>query len=245
MSATVPAPAVESAGLTRGVRAALPFVIPTVAIGMSFGVLAEPVTGAVAAIAMSFIVFAGAAQFAAVSVLAAGGGVATAVTAGLLINARFLPMGLAAAPALRGGPLRRAAEGQAVVDASWALANRGDGTFDRGLLLGATIPQAAAWWSGTVLGVLGGAALGDPEALGLDAVFPAFYLALLAAEMRSRSAATSALLGAAIALSLVPVAPPGVPVLAAAAAALLGLRRMRAAPRSGDRELIAPGNEVS
>ena len=217
----------RSGNLMAGVRAGLPFVVPTIAIGMSYGVLAEPVLGAAAAIAMSFLVFAGAAQFAAVSVLAAGGGLAAAVGAGLLINARFLPMGLAAAPALKGGPARRAAEGQAVVDASWAIANRGDGTFDRELLLGATLTQALSWWAGTIIGVLGGAALGDPQALGLDAMFPAFYLALLAEEMRDRSALTTALLAAAIALCLVPIAPPGVPVLAASVAALLGLRRRR------------------
>jgi 4-azaleucine resistance transporter AzlC len=217
----------RSGTLMAGVRAGLPFVVPTVAIGMSYGVLAEPVLGPAAAIAMSFLVFAGAAQFAAVSVLAAGGGLAAAVGAGLLINARFLPMGLAVAPALKGGPARRAVEGQAVVDASWAIANRGDGTFDRELLFGATLTQALSWWAGTIIGVLGGAALGDPQALGLDAMFPAFYLALLAEEMRDRSALTSALLGAAIALCLVPFAPPGVPVLAASVAALLGLRRRR------------------
>jgi predicted branched-subunit amino acid permease len=60
-------------------------------------------------------------------------------------------------------------------------------------------------------------------------VFPAFYLALLAEELRNRSAAACALLGAAIALTLVPIAPPGVPVLAASAAALLGVRRRRRA----------------
>jgi branched chain amino acid efflux pump len=211
----------------RGVKAALPFVIPTLAVGMSYGVLAEPVMGAAAAIAMSFLVFAGAAQFASVSALAAGGGVAAAVSAGLLVNARFLPMGVAAATAFKGGPLRRAAEGQAVVDASWALANRGDGRFDRELLLGATIPQALAWWTGTIVGTLGGAALGDPETLGLDVIFPTFYLALLVEELRDRSAVTSALLGAAIAFCLIPIAPPGVPVVAAAAAALLGVRRRR------------------
>ena len=211
----------------RGIRAGLPFLLPTLAIGTSFGVLAEPVMGAVAAIVMSVIVYAGAAQFAAVSVLVAGGGVAAAVSAGLLINGRFLPMGVAVAPALKGGPLRRAAEGQTVVDASWAIANRGDGTFDREVLIGATIPQAVGWWSGTAIGAFAGSALGDPQALGLDAIFPAFYLALLAEELRDRAALTTALLGAAIALSLVPVAPPGVPVLAAAAAALIGLRRRR------------------
>jgi 4-azaleucine resistance transporter AzlC len=214
----------EARTIKDGVKAGLPFTLPALAIGMSFGVLAEPVMGAAAAIAMSFLVFAGAAQFASVGILAAGGSLASAVSAGLLINSRFLPMGLALAPALRGGPLRRAAESQAMVDASWALANRGDGTFDREIMLGATIPQAICWWGGTVIGVLAGSLLGDPEALGLDAMFPAFYLALLAEEMSDRAALSSALLGAAIALCLVPFAPPGIPVVAASAAALLGLR---------------------
>ena len=116
--------------LSDGIKAALPFVLPTLAIGMSFGVLAEPVMGAWAAIAMSILVFGGAAQFGSVSILAAGGGLASAVSAGLLINTRFLPMGFAVAPALKGGPFRRAVEAQTMVDASWAIANRGDGTFE-------------------------------------------------------------------------------------------------------------------
>jgi 4-azaleucine resistance transporter AzlC len=212
------------ARMKQGIKAGLAFTIPTLALGASFGVLAEPVMGAGAAIAMSVLVFAGAAQFASVTVLAAGGTIASAVSAGLLLNTRFLPMGLALAPSLRGGPLRRAAEAQAMVDASWALANRGDGRFDRELMLGATIPQALCWWSGTAIGALAGSLIGDPEALGLDAMFPAFYLALLVGEMDLRTTLPSALLGAAIALSLVPFTPPGIPVVAAAAASLLGLR---------------------
>ncbi len=211
--------------MKEGFKAGLAFTIPTLALGASFGVLAEPVMGATAAILMSIFVFAGAAQFGSVTVLAAGGGVASAVSAGLLINTRFLPMGLAMAPALRGGPLRRAAEAQAMIDASWALAQRGDGGFDREMMLGATIPQAACWWAGTAIGALGGSLIGDPRALGLDAMFPAFYLALLVYEMDLRVTGTSALLGAAIALCLVPIAPPGIPVVAASAAALLGLRQ--------------------
>jgi 4-azaleucine resistance transporter AzlC len=210
--------------MKEGFKAGLAFTIPTLALGASFGVLAEPVMGATAAIVMSVVVFGGAAQFASVTVLAAGGTVASAVSAGLLINSRFLPMGLALAPALRGGPLRRAAEAQAMVDASWALAQRGDGRFDRDLMLGATIPQAVSWWVGTAIGAFGGSLIGDPAALGLDAMFPAFYLALLVGEMDLRTTLPSALLGAAIALCLVPIAPPGIPVVAASAAALLGLR---------------------
>ena len=131
-------------------------------VAVSFGVLARPVMGAAPAVVMSIVVFAGAAQFASLSVLAAGGTAGAAVVAGLLMNARFLPMGFAAAPSLRGGSLARAAQGQAVVDASWALASRRDGTFDRGLLLGATIPQAFAWISGTIVGVFAGSSLAHP-----------------------------------------------------------------------------------
>jgi len=211
-------------GIGAGVRAALPFVLPTLLLGASFGVLAEPVMGTIAPIVMSVVVFSGGAQFAALSVLAAGGATGAAIGAALLMNARWLPMGFAIGPSLPGGPRFRALQSQAIVDASFAIASRGDGTFDRGLLVGATLPQASSWIAGTVLGVLFGSALGDPTRLGLDAVFPAFYLALVVEEVGSRRAVAAALLGAAITVALMPVAPVGVPVIAASAAALIGLR---------------------
>jgi predicted branched-subunit amino acid permease len=140
-----------------------------------------------------------------------------------MLNARFLPMGVAAAPALHGRPLRRALEGQAIVDASWAIAVRAQGGFDRELMLGATVPQYPAWVGGTVLGVLGGEVLGDPSTLGLDAIFPAFFLGLLAAELGRPRALAAALMGGAIALALTPFLPPGLPVLLASAASLIAL----------------------
>jgi predicted branched-subunit amino acid permease len=208
-----------------GLRAGIGFGLAALVLGVSFGVLAEPLMGPVAPIVMSAVVFAGASQFGATAVLAAGGDAASAIATGTMLNARFLPMGVAAAPALRGRPLRRAAEGQALVDASWALAVRAEGGFDRELMLGATIPQYPAWVGGTVIGVLGGDALGDPMTLGLDAIFPAFFLGLLAAELGRPHAVAAALLGGAIALALTPVLPPGLPVLLASAAALIGRRR--------------------
>src|SRR5215217_2425878 len=211
--------------LGAGVRAGLPFVLPTLALGVSFGVLAEPVMGEIAPIVMSIVVFAGAAQFAALSVLAAAGGAGAAILAGLLMNARFLPMGFAIAPSLRGRAVKRAAQGQAVVDASWAIAHRSDGTFDRGVLLGATIPQAVGWMGGTAIGVLAGSSLADPEKFGIDAIFPAFYLALLWEEGGSRRGLAAALVGGAITLSLMSFVPAGLAVIAASLAALIGLRR--------------------
>jgi 4-azaleucine resistance transporter AzlC len=211
-------------GIRAGVRAALPLVLPTLLLGVSFGVLAKPVMGAVAPIVMSVVIFSGGAQFAALSVLASGGAMGAALAAGLLMNARWMPMGFAVGPSLPGGARARALQAQAIVDPSFAMASRGDGTFDRGLLVGATMPQAAAWISGTVIGVLAGDALGDPARFGLDAIFPAFYLTLLVEEAGSRRAVVAALAGAAITVALMPVAPAGVPVIAASLAALVGLR---------------------
>ena len=183
----------EHSNVSAGVRAGLPLLLPTLALGVSFGVLARPVMGPAAPIAMSILVFSGAAQFAALSVLAAGGGALAAITAGMLLNARWLPMGFAIGPSLRGGPLARAAQGLTIVDASFVIASRGDGSFDRGLLMGATAVQGVAWVSGTVIGVLAGPVLGDPSSLGLDAIFVAFYLALLFEEARSRRAIVAGL----------------------------------------------------
>lgn len=211
-----------------GARAGLPFALATLVLGISFGVLARSLGwGVVAPVVFSVITFSGSAQFAVAAVLGAGGGVFAAVGAAVLLNARFLPMGVAVAPYLKGGPFRRALEGQTVVDASWALASRGGGRFEREFMMGATAPQVAAWIGGTVIGVAAGDIVGDAQRLGLDAIFPAFFLALLVEEFRSggKRSLAAAVIAAVLAITLVPFAPPGVPVIAACAAALLGLKR--------------------
>jgi 4-azaleucine resistance transporter AzlC len=196
--------------------------------GVSFGVLARSAGfDPLAAVVMSAITFAGSAQFAAISVLGAGGTLAAAIGAALLLNARYGPMGLAAAPAFEGRPARRLLESQLVVDEAWALSiveEERERRFDRRILVGAGVLLYAAWVVGTTVGVIAGAALGDPEALGLDAAFPALFLALLVGQLGSRRAAAAALAGGAIALALIPLAPAGVPIIAATAACLIGLR---------------------
>jgi 4-azaleucine resistance transporter AzlC len=194
------------------------------AISLSFGVLARPVLGPVAPIVMSILVFSGAAQFGALAVLLAGGGTAAAIVAGVLLNARYLAMGVALAPSLQGRALSRAAFALTTVDSSWAAASRGDGTFDPWYMVGVSIPQYAGWVLGTIVGVLIGSRLGDPNALGLDALFPAFFIALLFEEARGRRRLVAAGGGAGIALVLSPIVPAGLPILAAAAAAVAASR---------------------
>lgn len=227
---------IEHPSFRTGFRAGVPFAVAGFVLAISFGLLAEPVMGPVAPIVMSAIVFAGSAQFAALAVLAAGGGVVAAVAAGVLLNARYIPMGIALAPSLDGGPLRRALIGQGMIDFSWAAAAREGGNFDWRFMLGATTPAYPSWVGGTVVGVLAGDLIGDPETLGLDAIFPAFFLALLLSGETSggRRAIVAALLGAAIALALVPWAPPGLPVIAACLAALIGLDKAARQREAGE-----------
>src|SRR3712207_2261369 len=175
-----------SEGYLAGVRAGLPFAFVAGVVAVSFGVLAHSLGwGVLAPIVFSAITFSVAAQFAVAAVLGAGGGVFAAIAGAVLLKARFLPMGMGVAPFLKGGPSRRALEGQTILHTSWALASRGGGRFDREFMIGATVPQYVAWVVGTVVGVLANVVVGDVERLGLDVIFPAFFLALLMRELRS------------------------------------------------------------
>ena len=199
--------------------AATPIAIAVFVFGISFGVLAVAARiPGWAVVLMSILVFAGSAQFAAVGVIAAGGGVLSAVMAGALLNVRYLATGIASAPSLPGGRWRRALLGQLIVDESFAMgmAAGEQGRPDRQTLLLTGSVLYTVWVIGTLLGTLVGPILGDPKRLGLDAAFPALFTALLWPMLAGRHAIRCAVAGALVALALAPFAPPGIPLAAAA-----------------------------
>jgi 4-azaleucine resistance transporter AzlC len=210
----------------EGARAALAVAATVWFFGASFGLVARAAgMGALAPLVMSATTFAGSAQFAVSSILGAGSGAAAAIAAAVLLNARYAPISISVASLFHGPLLRRLAESQLIVDESWALSSRGDGRFDRRVLIGAGLLLYASWVTGTAVGVFVGRALGDPKDLGLDGAFPALFLALLVPQLQGRRAVAAATTSAVIALLLIPFTPPGVPIVAASAACLLGLRR--------------------
>jgi len=202
---------------------AAPIALAVFVFAVSFGVLA--ITARIpgwAAVLMSALVFAGSAQFAALGVLTAGGGIVTAMLTGGLLNLRYIATGIAVARSLPGGPLRRALIGQLVVDESYAMAAAAGepGRPDRRTLLVTGASLYAVWVLGTLVGTLLGPVLGDPRRLGLDAAFPALFTALLWPMLSARHAVRCAIGGALVALALAPFTPPGVPL---AGAAVVGL----------------------
>ena len=130
----------------------------------------------------------------------------------MLLNARYVPLSLAVASIFPGSRSAGSLESQLIVDESWALAGR-SGRFEYAVLIGVGLMLYVLWVGGTVVGTVVGD-LFDPEAIGLDAAFPALFLALLAPYLRRRRALVVALAAAAITLVLLPVAPPGVPIVA-------------------------------
>jgi 4-azaleucine resistance transporter AzlC len=215
---------VESSRIRDGVRAALPLALAPLLFGASFGLLAiDAGLGRLGAVVMSATTFAGSAQFAAATILDDGGGAAAAIVAALLLNARYVPLSVAVAAIFPGSRGRRLLEAQLIVDESWALSGR-SGRFDYGVLAGAGILLYVLWVGGTALGTVAGDLL-DPDAIGLDAAFPALFLALLAPYLRDRRALLVAGVAGAITLALLPFAPAGVPIVVASLACLLGFRR--------------------
>jgi predicted branched-subunit amino acid permease len=200
--------------------------------GVSFGVLAVAAGLSPAqACVMSTLMFTGASQLAVVGVLAGGGGALAAFGPAIMLAVRNAAYGLSLAPILPRRLRDRALASQLVIDESTAMARAHDDPGEaRRAFLATGVSVWVCWNAGTLAGALLGGGLGNPRTLGLDAMFPAAFVALLAPQLRRPGAPAAAVAGALIAAALVPVAPAGIPVIAALAGVAPGVlvaRRVR------------------
>jgi predicted branched-subunit amino acid permease len=180
---------------------------------------------------LSLLAFTGGTQFAIVGVVAGGGTLAAALSSGLLLASRNTLYAMRLAPVLKVRGLRRLLAALGTIDETTAMAVAQPEPALSRLAFWSTFAGVWSFWNlATLLGAAGTSALGDPNRFGLDAVVPAAFLALLAPRLRSGAIERRvAIGGAVIAGLLIPIAPPGVPVLAATAALLLSTTM----PRSG------------
>ena len=211
-------------------RQAFSLALALIPFGIAFGIACRR-AGISTAGAMGFssLVFTGGTQFAAVSTLATGGGALAATTAGVLLALRSLAYGVTMAPDLDGSRARRAILAHLMIDESVAVAtSQHDPHWRRYGYVVTGLSVFVVWNLTTFLGCV---VVGDTSTLvedfGLDATVPAAFLALLWPRLRTFDARVLAVAGAAIAFGLVPVAPAGVPIIAAAAAVLLDGRTGR------------------
>ena len=191
---------------------------------VSFGVTAVSAGASVAqACVMSLLVFTGASQFSAVSVIGAGGSTLSAFGGAALLAARNSAYGLAMAPHLRGRLGTRLLAAQLTIDESTAMAAAQDDSRHRIAAFWITGGSIYLFWNvGTLLGALLGSAI-DPKAYGLDAAFPAAFVAMLWPLLRERRSATAAAIGAVVCLAAIPFVPVGVPILCAAVGVVVGI----------------------
>ena len=177
-----PTPSSLPHGAWAGVSAAAPLLPGAIAFGMVYGLLARQAgLSLAAATAMSVTVFAGAAQFTAVSMWGqAGGGLIVLTT--LMINLRHLLMGASVAPHLSGQPGSwKALLAFGLTDESYALAISGylRGEGSREYFLGANLAIYGGWVLSTLTGGILGGLVVDPGRWGIGLVFPLTFLGLL------------------------------------------------------------------
>ena len=193
--------------------------------GVSFGVLAvaSGLSPAQACV-MSMLVFTGASQFAFVGVLAGGGGALAAMGPAVMLAVRNAAYGLSLTAILPARLRDRALSAHLVIDETTAMARaQSDPDAARRAFLATGVSVWVFWNAGTLAGALLGGGIGDPRTLGLDAMFPAAFLALLAPQLRRPGAPVAAVAGVAIALALVSFTPAGVPIIAALAGVVPGV----------------------
>ncbi len=192
--------------------------------GVAFGVGAVAAGGSVAqACVMSLLVFTGASQFSAVSVAAAGGTTGAALGGAMLLAARNGVYGLAVSRIIRGSLAERLLAAHWTIDETTAMATAQSDPRDRRHAFWITGVAVYSFWNvGTLIGALAGSAI-DPLTYGLDAAFPAGFVAMVAPQLRRPPGLLAGALGALICLVLIPFTPVGVPILCSAAAILVGI----------------------
>ena len=191
-----------------GAIEALPIVLGYVPIGFAYGVLGRAAglpTWAI--LAMCILVYAGSAQFIAVSLLAAGEPAVTVIVTTFIVNLRHLLYSSALAPRLermsRGKLAWIAAE---LTDESFVMASRAARERRQCLsfpfMAGLQGTAQVSWALGSLLGALAGAFVGDPKRLGLDYALVAMFLGLLALQIHGRREVVVALVAGALSLIL-------------------------------------------
>ena len=227
---------VNDSSRRRIVGDALAVGVATGAYGISFGAISVASGLDVwQTCALSLLVFTGASQFAFVGVLASGGTAAAAAGTAMLLGVRNGLYGLRLAPLLDWRGARRIGGAHLVIDESTAMAVNRPTTAEARLGFVSTGLSVFVLWNlATLLGAVAGERIGDPRTYGLDAAVGGAFLALLWPRLDTPLARTVAVIAAAVALGLVPLVTPGLPVLVASSVALLGLlprrRRPQAAP---------------
>ncbi len=209
----------------RIVNASLVIGVAFVVFGMSFGVLAVGAGASVwQACVMSLLVFTGASQMSAVSVLAAGGTAASALGGAVLLGARNAVYGLAMSPVIGESKwYSRIIGAQWVIDETTALVSAEKSAMERRVAFWVSAPILyAAWNIGTLFGALLGNSI-NPKTFGLDAAFPVMFTAMVVPHLRTRAGRRAAFFGALASVALAPFMPIGLPILVSALGMLFGL----------------------
>lgn len=195
--------------------------------GVSFGALGVAAgLNVLQTCALSLLMFTGGSQFAFIGVIAGGGSGPAAIGAASLLGLRNAVYGVQMNALVRPSAWHKPLAAHLTIDESAATAmSQVEPVEEQRGFWAAGIAVFVLWNTFTLLGALAGNALGDPKVWGLDGAAVAAFVGLLWPRLKGREPMAVAVLCGLVTVLTVPLLPPGVPILVAAAvAAALGLR---------------------
>lgn len=237
-SAPITGPAARPPGATLGPVDLGTLLLASAAIGVAVTTIMRDVdTPAWVVMAAATLAYSGTGEVAYASVVATGGGLVPALVAAMLVSSRFGLLAMSMAGRWPASLWERMAvahfASEVAVAAALTAAPQGRQAARRAFWQLA-LCTSAGWVIGSGLGLVLGDVIGDTRRIGLDVVFPASFVGAVVNSLRRTDSATAVVLGATAALALTPVLPAGLPVLCAAAGALVALavpaRTWRGAP---------------
>ena len=171
------------------------------------------------AMAFSTIVFAGAAQFAAVGYVASGLAWPGILLLTFLLNARHLLYSAALGPWLRDVPFsRRAVMSHLLTDEAFALTighfRRLGWPDERGYWIAAIGSTFIPWNLATFAGVMLGGQIPNPTRFGIDVIFPAAMIGIAAGLLTGRRELVAAIVGAGVGVVVALAVSPSVGIIA-------------------------------
>lgn len=217
----------EKQAYLRGLRGGLPFAFVAGPFGLLFGVVAiESGLSIIEAVTFTFVVIAGAAQFAALQQMTDMAPTLIVIAIALAVNLRMAMYSATLAVHLGSLPLwKRALVAYVNFDQTF-LASTLD--YDRhpddpptakfAFFMGSATPIVPIWVIATVVGTLGGQAI--PDSFALDFALPITFLAMIGPSLRTLAHVVAALVSV-IAALVFAVLPFGMGLLVAAGLAMV------------------------
>lgn len=198
--------------LVAGIRATTPLIVGAIPFGIIYGALATTAgLSPAATLSMSAFVFAGSAQFIAVGLVEAGASLAIIWLTTLVVNLRHVLYSATLAPYMKHLPQRWLAPlGFWLTDESFVIViqryeQTDESPYKHWYFLGSALAMYSNWQLCTLVGLVAGRSIPNPQDWGLDYAMVATFIGMLVPLIRNRAVVVAVIVAGASAVIAYPL----------------------------------------